>query len=271
MSIVVAVKVPEGLVLAADSASTLEITQGDRTGVAMIYSNANKLMQLKDYPVGVATWGAGTLGARTVISFVEEFENELGSYRRVKNEVSVEGIARKLKDFLLQQFAKQGLDRPPEPQQPKIGILVGGYSAGQFFSEHFVFNVPQGEFTDARPNLSSGQPDFGANWYGATDAIVRLHFGRDEHVLDILKRLGIADDVVSRAMEIMKTEIQYPVPFNAMPLRDAIAYADYVVSVVIGRFRFVIGAPLCGGPVDIAAIKKKEGFNWVKRKGIGAA
>src|SRR3989442_9788796 len=78
MSIVVSVRVGDGLVMAADSASTLSAADptGKELGVAKVFNNATKLLQLRDYPVGVATWGSGTIGASTISSLVEEFANE---------------------------------------------------------------------------------------------------------------------------------------------------------------------------------------------------
>ena len=51
-----------------------------------------------------------------------------------------------------------------------------------------------------------------------------------------------------------------------MPLGDAIAYAEFVVSLTIGRYRFAIGAELCGGPIDVAVITRADGFSWFRTK-----
>ena len=59
--------------------------------------------------------------------------------------------------------------------------------------------------------------------------------------------------------------LEYAVSFAGMPLQDAIDYAVYLINVAIGRFRFVIGAPLCGGEIDVAVITPKD-FTWVRRK-----
>lgn len=50
-----------------------------------------------------------------------------------------------------------------------------------------------------------------------------------------------------------------------MPLQDAIDFAAYLVHVVKGRFRFVVGPKVCGGPVDIAVVKPGK-FEWIRRK-----
>jgi hypothetical protein len=50
-----------------------------------------------------------------------------------------------------------------------------------------------------------------------------------------------------------------------MPLQDAIDFAEYAVEVVVGRFRFGHGPPLCGGDTDIAVVTPGN-FEWAKRK-----
>ena len=46
-----------------------------------------------------------------------------------------------------------------------------------------------------------------------------------------------------------------------MPLQDAIDYAYYMINLVIGRFRFVVG-PDYAEEIDIAAITQRE-FTWI--------
>jgi hypothetical protein len=83
-----------------------------------------------------------------------------------------------------------------------------------------------------------------------------------------LECLGVEKEKIAQFAELAKRELQYQIVFDAMPLRDAIDYADYLVSVVIGRFRHTLGAPICAGPVDLAAISRSAGFMWVRRKRI---
>jgi len=266
VSVVVSVIVPEGVVFAADSASTLQgAAPGQTPGVLKIYDTTTKLIQLKDYPVAVATWGAGSMGARNVISYVEEFENRLPSYQDVAQSLNVSQTAADLRQFLKGKYDEQGLEQKPKGQRPEIGFVVGGYSADKFFSDLLTFSLPHGDCREARP-YAGGAPNFGANWFGITEAITRLHHGCDDRFYEVLKRLGVADEVLQKARILSQTELQYPIAFNAMPLQDAVAYAEYLVNVVIGRFRFTLGPPLCGGPIDIASIKKKEGLLWVQRK-----
>ena len=62
MTVAIGIKVAEGIVLAADSASTMSVTWSDGTSaVANVYNNACKVFNLhKQLPVGLMIWGAGS-------------------------------------------------------------------------------------------------------------------------------------------------------------------------------------------------------------------
>ena len=128
--------------------------------------------------------------------------------------------------------------------------------------------VPTEKPRRLRPPME-GQPDFGANWYGLVDAVVRLHHGRDDRVFEILQSRGVDEKQLEQIKTDFSQNLQYPVLFTAMPLIDAVDYATYLIETTIGRYRFSVGAELCGGPIDVATISRKEGFQWLKRKTLG--
>jgi len=51
-----------------------------------------------------------------------------------------------------------------------------------------------------------------------------------------------------------------------MPLIDAIELAEFLVDLTIKFTRFLPEAKMVGGPIEVAAISKYEGFRWIKRK-----
>lgn len=271
MSVGIVVKASEGLVLGADSAATLrgrlEGPEGVQEGIVKTFLNAKKLLQIGDFPIGLFTWGQAFIALRTVESLVREWEykNNWGSqelYQEYNDDpyqvkTCAEGIYRHLTTFCDEVFADQ-----PEQPRPGLGVVVGGYSERAFFPEIWGFVLPNDkEVHNQRPD-KNGNPTFGANWYGATEAIVRLHFGCDERVNRIIsEKFGIPAQDVRAAL----TGLQYQVPFAVMPLQDAIDYAYHMLSVAVGRYRFVIGPELCGGEIEIAAITQNE-FKWISQK-----
>jgi hypothetical protein len=280
LSICVCVKVSEGLVLATDSTSTVwgQTAPNAPVGVLKTYDHARKLSHLKDYPIGTMTWGNGFIDDRSIESLIKEFEYGLPSLEadleRLKElQTRKEEKGSTLGVFSVQQIAKDlqqhvelcytaAFGKLPQQNRPPIGILVAGYSSGNFFPEQWLIDLPGGkEITRVRPD-ENGKPSFGAHWFGVTDAINRLHHGRDDAALILLaKRFGVTPQEINTLL----SPLQYPVAFNGMPLQDAIDYATYLVNVVIGRFRFTVGVPVCGGEVDVAVITPNQ-FTWVQRK-----
>jgi hypothetical protein len=278
MSVVIVVKVSEGLVLAADSASTLhgriEGPQGIQERILKTYYSARKLLQIGNFPIGVLTWGQAYVGARTVESLVREWEynNHWQSQEEYKKEHSsedtfkvhecAEGLREHLARAHSEEFGNLSLEK-----RPPLGMLVAGYSEREFFPEIWRFALPfdsDGGVHDQRPDRE-GKPDFGASWFGLIEPIVRLHWGRDDAVIKIIsEKFGIPEQDIYDAL----LPLQYQVPFGVMPLQDAIEYANYMLNVAIGRYRFVLGPELCGGQIEIAAITQRE-FNWISRKSWG--
>jgi hypothetical protein len=272
MSVGIVVKVSEGLVLATDSAATLygriEKPEGVQEGVVKTYYNAKKLLQIGDFPIGVLTWGQAFIGARTLESLVREWEYDnhwqfQGEYYEEANQESfrVYTCAERLRDHLARVFNEE-FGHLPEEQRPRLGVVVAGYSEGEFFPEIWRFVLPfDDQVHNQRPDRD-GKPDFGASWFGLTEPIVRLHWGRDEAVISIIsERFGIPQQDIREALN----PLQYQVPFAVMPLQDAIEYAHYMLNVTVGRYRFVVGPELCGGEIEIAAITQRQ-FKWISRK-----
>jgi hypothetical protein len=284
MTVCVSVKVSEGLVLAADSTAAIQGTMQDpagntTSGILKTYDHARKLSHIKDYPIGTLTWGSALVGARSIESLIKEFEQKIPALSTLQEELResrladpsrpvqhpqycvrdiAQNLLKHLRDFYDSEFAGAN-----GPKQPQVCILVSGYSSAQFFPEQWLIQMPGNQdLEQIRPNDKSGKPTFGANWYGLTDAIVRLHHGRDDQVVqEIAKRFSVSPDEAKKVLG----QFEYPVYFDGMPLQDAIDYAVYLVNVVIGRYRFVAGAPLCGGEVDVAAIMP-DTFTWISRK-----
>lgn len=275
MSVVIAVKVSEGIVLAADSAATLSgrsQTPQVTEGILKTFLNAKKLLQIGDFPIGVLTWGSAGIGMRTVESHIREWEykNNWQSVHQYKSnsvlnsayevKVCAEGLYSHMRKVCLDEYGSKD-------KFPPLGILVAGYSEGKFFPEMWKFQFPfDEEIVNQRPDVNS-KPDFGATWFGLTDALVRLHWGRDDRVLDIVStKFNVPVEDLIKAL----APLQYPIAFAQMPLQDAIEYCHFMISLAIGRFRFALGPELCGGAVDIAAISQTR-FHWISQKSLRGA
>lgn len=265
MTICVSVRVAEGLVLAADSANMLEgvISTPDgkqQKSILQTFNFANKVAQFKDYPIGVMSWGIASISDRSIQSLVMEFE-----YDYPFMEEGRPYTAKKIADALLKFIKKRYHSAyPAGGARPILGLFVGGYSDGKFFSDQYVYESHRGEgWKDVRPNKPDGSPSFGANWFGQTDALIRLIKGYDSNGLNELIKRGVNKEIIKKWVDDNVSEL--PLIFDGMPIQDAIDFANYAVQVVIGRFRFAVGPPLCGGDIDIAVITPAA-FHWAERK-----
>lgn len=257
MTVAIVVKVSEGLVLAADSAGAVEGTlqapgQPPQRGLLKVYSNAAKVAQIRDWPVGTVTFGMAQIGRRTIDSHIREFAEATSD-----QPATVSELAKRLCDFLAPRHAA-------EENRSLLGIHLAGYPPQGFFPEQYLIQLsptePGASIEQVRPD-QNGAPDFGANWYGQTDAIQRVHAGFAPELPPVLQATGVQPHQLAALQQL-----GYPIIFEAMPLQDAIDYATWLANIAIGRFRFVVGAATVVGPVDVAIITRHEGFQWVVRK-----
>lgn len=106
MTIVVSVKVTDGIVLASDSATTFM----DRSGAAVkVYNNANKIFNLvKGLPLGAMTYGAGSIGPSSIATLSKDlrvqFADESSPYYFDRLNYTVEEVALKSQAFFSEQF-----------------------------------------------------------------------------------------------------------------------------------------------------------------------
>ncbi|OPX22814.1 MAG: hypothetical protein B1H03_03430 [Planctomycetales bacterium 4484_113] len=266
MSICVSVRVAEGLVLAADSANVLLgllSPQQKEPSIIQTFEYANKVCQIGNLPIGVMTWGNAAIKDRTIQSLIMELEYEYADMLR-ERDYSVKTITQTLLEFTRERYDKAYPERPGQEQRPTIGVLVGGYSYRQFYSELYTFTLPNGEELDVvRPDKPDGTPSFGVNWFGSGEALTRLIKGFDPKVLDDLVQRGIDRDAIERWAKEAVGEL--PLIFDGMPLQDAIDFANFAVQLTIGVCRFRAGPAVCGGQVDIAVITP-DNLHWAQRK-----
>jgi hypothetical protein len=273
MSIVICIKVGEGLVLAADSVTTIQAIspEGD-VGIVNTYEYARKLSHIGDLPIGALTWGIELIENRNIESLLSEYEDRV---LRVEHYEETSDGKRKLKPYKLEEIVKEIFDfmkkrydeaygSIQQERKPVIGMLVAGYSHNEFFPEEYRFVFPNHETPERIRPDKNGRPVYGAAWHGQTDAILRLYKGYDPQLRQILIKKGIDNKIIEELPNDL-VKLEWPIIYDGMPLQDAIDLAEYLIKVVIGRFRFLPGPPTCGGNIDIAVITHK-GFIWVRRK-----
>ncbi|MBW1723298.1 MAG: hypothetical protein JRJ78_14740 [Deltaproteobacteria bacterium] len=270
MTIAVSVKVHDGLVLAADSASTLiaRDPKTGRTGVSKVYNNANKVSNLhRNLPIGIASWGAGSIGNASISTLFKDLRNRFMGVDREydwspKTKYTMEQISNRVKEFFFDEcYQKEFSD---VEGGPSLGFLIAGYSSGKGLAELWRIDIENGKCSG--PVLRRSEEQVGIDWGGEPEAMLRLLLGFGSGLELALKEFGVPEDKMEEALKHIrtKTELTFAVP--PMPIQDAIDLATFLVDATINIYRFLLRPPIVGGPVDVAAITKHEGFKWIKRK-----
>jgi hypothetical protein len=268
MTFVVTVKVTDGLVLAADSAATFLIPHP--TGViAKIYNHANKIFNLrKVWPIGAMVYGSGSIGAASVETLSKDLRQKFSDphnaeYHLDENSYSIEEVAIKARKFLYEECYLHAYQQPPPDFV--MGYRVCGYSAKVDLPEIWEFLIVG---PDCLPPFSvQGRNDFGLRWAGENEALDRLMFGATSGIQNWLVQKGFVQPQDARAVysEIIN-QFSAPLSLPAMPIQDAIEVARFAVETSAKYAKYGMRAETIGGPIEIAAITKHEGFKWVARK-----
>jgi hypothetical protein len=270
MSLGIAFKGPEGIVLAADSRVTLnnmlKQPNGQQVVIASTFDNATKLLKVKGQEfVGAVTYGVGAIGQqapRTAHSFIPEFEASLQE-KHNGNRLSVEQFAQELSDFFLDQWNTHM--KGSIPQGGDMVFLVGGYDEGSAYGRVFDFFIPN----KPKPNeqyADTGQ--FGAVWGGQREHVDRLLSGYDPRVLDMVGSEFQLDQAKIDAFKLKLAQLTTPIPFAFLPLQDSVDLSIFLIRTTIRIQTWLVGVRGVGGAIDVATITKTDGFRAVQVKQI---
>ena len=179
MSIGILINVHDGIVLAADSASTLTLMgpPPNQQGLVAVnvYNNANKIANLyKGHPIGCVAYGSGSIGSASISTLLKDFRDRLRHGTETGFNIrnyTMENVAKQLTAFLMSHV--QQLE-PNEPK-PSLGIMLGGYSAGESLGEGWLLTIEKG--VSKGPQLLRQKGEVGINWGGEGESIARLVLG----------------------------------------------------------------------------------------------
>lgn len=269
MTIAISLKINDGLVLAADSATTL-VQNGPQGPVAVnVYNNANKIFNLrKGCRIGAVTWGAGSIGVVSTSTLLKDFRARLtsgdGDWKLNPDRYSIYEISEKLKQFI---YVEHYLPKfYAESGNPEIGFIVAGYSSEAKNAEEYRIDI-RADGKCYGPISVRKEEDCGISWSGQPEALNRLILGMSSMVPALLKsEFNLDDEQLRGLIQTLAPKLQAPLISPAMPLQDAIDLAGFLADVAVQWSRFMPGAQSVGGPVEIAAISKHEGFRWISRK-----
>lgn len=265
MTIAIGIQVNDGIVLASDSASTIMSIHG----ITNVYDNTNKIFNLyKGLPIGAITWGLGNIGKASISTLCKDFRKRIADdqdnlFIDSKN-YTIKDVADKFKTFICDENYIPNFIKVPPQSQPGIGFYIGGYSSQSGQAEMWELRVEHGQCFGPLEICPPGETI--AAWNGEGEPITRLLLGFSNLLPHVLLQEGLGEPQIQSIINRCKIELDANFVVAPMPIQDAIQLAEFLTRTAIGYARYRQGPQTIGGPIEIAAITKYEGFKWVKRK-----
>ncbi len=275
MSLAIAFKGPEGIVLAADSRVTLNaVVIGPNQQQAILpatFDNASKLLHLPSQPhIGAITYGLGALGTqhdvRTAHSLLPEFAAELETQLREHGsedddtdqpKISVREFAVRLGDFYKKQYDERMAGTAAGPD---MTFLVGGFDTGEAYGRLYEVGVPSSPV----PKEWHAGSSFGAVWGGQHDIVDRVLNGFDQNLLMALKaHLELTDDQMQGLIKYLGPRTGIKIPYQFLALQDCIDLLTLMIRTTIDLQNWIVDVRGVGGAIDVATITRTDGFNPV--------
>ena len=267
MSLGVAIKGPEGIVLAADSRVTLEAQRAGGAALPVNFDNATKLLSFS-HPlnevgphnyVGAVTYGMAVIGLRTAHSYIPEFEQKVLAGK--KKRLSIEEYSQELSKFYTERWEES---MPKDYAGAPMTLIVGGYDVDAAYGRVFLFQIHgNSKPTEQQP----GDTNFGMTWGGQLDIASRLVHGFDPALASIVgKELNLDNKQVEKLLGNLRKQLQFPIPFQALPLQDCVDLAVFLIRTTMVAQRLGIGVRGVGGPIDVAVITRTEGLRYIQQK-----
>lgn len=228
MSLIIALHLGEGIVMASDSRTTFctTIKKDDGTIVQnnnVHYSDSSYKTFLTPKGIGISTCGQASINNKPIAGYIESFINK---YK--------DGDVEVIKDAITPYF---------QALCPTIDthFIIGGYINSEKAYEQKLYRVLTA--TNTIETIDTNIQ--GAIWDGEIDVLSR-----------VLTTMYTKEGAVLP---------DYPIPFSHFTIQDAIDFAKYAIQTTIDTMKFQQRGKTVGGPVDILIIKPDNVF-WIARK-----
>lgn len=250
MTLVVSLRIADGVVLSADSLQTTIGTiqpelkdfkvKSPKTGEEINIPNvkllpinipsstssfAQKLFPFKK-KYGIAIFGSNIINGRTIYNHIKVLETSLKD-----QDLSLMEVGDKMKEYFEKEAAQQ-LKSIPNPKQSLFGLQIAGFkNEKDITGTTLEYNF--GQKTTFKEHKSIGCTVSGDNFIAA---------------------------------KIFEAQQRNPINFGAFSLQDGIDFCKFMTNATSDYQRFANMIPTVGGSVDIALITEYAGFKWISSK-----
>lgn len=284
MTIAVCYLSPEGVVLGADSTTTMFVSDNQSGGMTRQFDFAQKIFQVGEGGnIGVTMWGLGSLNNQSYRTIIARFADELdanpcSSVDQVASRFSTEFFREYQQEFSTiasRALALAGQASRTNEEEIEFAFLLqnfsGGFCIGGFCLPDRApkaFEIAYGPLLTTAP-VPSEQPVSTSRFWGCPNLIHRLLFGMDDAVFQSVLNSPLWTGTPDELFALLNPH-SLGQPRN-LPIREAIDWVHASIYSTIKTMKFSHLAPVCGGPIEVAAITTDRPFRWVRHKEMNAA
>jgi len=277
---------PEGIVLAADSASTYAFPSGHHH-----FNYGQKLFEIgENSTLGIITWGLGGLALGSYRSLAAR----LGDALAATPANSVLDVAVQWIDLVWPVYvalpevqAVQTLNSklpfdPAAPADPQrrtqleeeqfatlkdgfvVGFCIGGYVANDRSPAAFEMI-----FDPILPKPAPSPLPMAQSFWGVPAIIDRLIKGCGDDVRASILSSGKWSGTPQELDTVIAPyQLFHP---STVPIREAIDFTHACLLATVKAMKFSLLPRFCGGPIELAVITTDRAFRWVQHKSFDAA
>ncbi len=258
MTLSIVIRGPDGLVFASESRTTVDwpepLSNGSKP--TFFHDASHKLLTLKkpNNFVAAVTSGIGAIGDRSIHSFIPDIE------AKIKGEIAVENFAKLLSNF----FKAKWMATPEltELKNASMDFLIGGFNKKETDSRVYGVSIPN------QPKPIELQN--GVIWIGQKEISNRLVKGYPILFPKLLsEKLSLNEEQVKSILNVLKP-FELIFPWSGMGLQGYVDVAMLLMHTTIETQRLTVCKRMCGGPIDVATITRKDGLHYVQVKEITA-
>lgn len=285
MTIAVAYLASEGIVLGADSTSSVPCNVG------LHYFDFNqKLFEIgEDSTVGILTWGLGGLEHISYRTLVAQLADEL----KAKPASSIQELTERWVDLFWNEYSnlawvKRVLDlhakAPFDPTNATPGArteaeqeeydnlrfsLVVGFCVAGYVLPSRIPQMAEVTFDPLNGKPKSAiQSQVGFRGWGVPNIISRLVNGADENLKQAILTSGKWNGTPGDLNAVIAQQM---LAHATLPIRDAVDFVYSCIYSTIKAMKFSSMPQVCGGPIEVAVITTDRKFRWVRHKPWDAA
>lgn len=252
MSIAAAYLVSEGVVLGADSSTTVSTKEG----VVQLLDHSQKVFEVgENSRLGVCTWGAGNLGKLSHRTIVAKLADKVDQEKN-----TIEEATNKLIELVAPIVDKENI--------PFVGYYLGGWDAESHEPSCFRIEFKQKEISKEQLQLGlcafSGNPLFFTRVFRGFDPRLRDNL-KSELKNKLVNAPENFDTIFDEVFNIISTPL-ITAGFQDLPIREAIDFVYSYLHITVKAEKFKFGAPTCGGPIEVGFISSDRRFRWVRHK-----